>query len=190
MPVGRSSKNYSKANTSKKSSKKSDTKGWFEWKRDPNKGRLGKKKVYTKLFKTRQPGIEAANVRPPKLSFKEARDKARGGGGADKFTFEGKSYYTEQPSKFKKSLREKLTGHKTQKGYEDARDARIKAKRIAKMEKRKEEGKSYSAKNLAVLKGSEKKSTYITKNWKKSDNYKKQQERLKTSKKKSYSISS
>ena len=186
MPaIGKSkAKVYSKTNTAKK--KFSDTKGWFEWER---KGR-GRKKVYTKLFKTRQPGIEAANVRPPKLSFKEARDKARGGGGADKFTFEGKSYYTEQPSKFKKSLREKLTGHKTQKGYEDARDARIKAKRIAKMEKRKEEGKSYSSKNLAELKGSEKKSTYITKNWKKSDNYKKQQERLKTSKKKSYSISS
>ena len=167
MPVGRSSKNYSKANTSKKSSKKSDTKGWFEWKRDPNKGRLGKKKVYTKLFKTRQPGIEAANVRPPKLSFEETRDKARGGG-ADKFTYNDKSFYTKKPSEFKKSLREKLTGHKTQKDYEDARDARIKAKRIAKMEKRKEEGKSYSAKNLAELKGSEKKSTYIAKKKKKS----------------------
>ena len=165
MPaIGKSkAKVYSKTNTAKK--KFSDTKGWFEWER---KGR-GRKKVYTKLFKTRQPGVEAANVRPPKLSFKEARDKAKGGGGgADKFTFEGKSYYTEQPSKFKKSLREKLTGHKTQKGYEDARDARIKAKRIAKMEKRKEEGKSYSAKNLAELKGSEKKSTYITKKKKKS----------------------
>ena len=162
MPaIGKSkAKVYSKTNTAKK--KFSDTKGWFEWER---KGR-GRKKVYTKLFKTRQPGIEAANVRPPKLSFKETQTKARGGG-SDKFTFEGKSYYTEQPSKFKKSLREKLTGHKTQKGYEDAKDARIKAKRIAKMEKRKEEGKSYSSKNLAELKGSKKKSTYITKKKKK-----------------------
>ena len=47
-----------------------------------------------------------------------------------------------------------------------------KAKRIAWMEKRKAAGKSYSKKNLASLKGSEKKPTYITK------------------KKKSYSISS
>ena len=162
MPaIGKSkAKVYSKTNTAKK--KFSDTKGWFEWER---KGR-GRKKVYTKLFKTRQPGIEAANVRPPKLSFEETRDKARGGG-ADKFTYNDKSFYTKKPSEFKKSLREKLTGHKTQKGYEDARDARIKAKRIAKMEKRKEEGKSYSAKNLAELKGSKKKSTYITQKKKK-----------------------
>ena len=54
-------------------------------------------------------------------------------------------------------------GHETQAGYEEAKAKRIKAKRIAKMEKRKEEGKSYSAKNLAALKGSEPKSTYIAK---------------------------
>ena len=166
MPaIGKSkAKVYSKTNTAKK--KQSDTKGWFEWERDPGKGRLGKKKVYTKLFKTRQPGIEAASTRPSKLSFKETQTKARGGG-SDKFTFGGKSFYTKKPSEFKKSLREKLTGHKTQKGYEEARDARKKAKRIAKMEKRKEEGKSYSSKNLAELKGSKKKSTYITKKKKK-----------------------
>ena len=35
--------------------------------------------------------------------------------------------------------------------------------KMERMEKRKQEGKSYSAKNLASLKGSEKKSKYITK---------------------------
>ena len=104
--------------------------------------------------------------KPPMLGdsgFKSAYAKARGGG-ADKFTFKGKSYLTKKPSELKKkSLREKLTGYKTQSGYEEARTKRIKEKRIASMEKRKGEGKSYSAKNLAGLKGSEKKSKYITK---------------------------
>ena len=43
-------------------------------------------------------------------------------------------------------------GHSTQKGYEAAKEKRIKAKRIAWMEKRKAAGKSYSKKNLAGLK--------------------------------------
>ena len=151
-------KTYSKSNTGKK---QSDSKGWFKWERTGT--RHGKKKVYTKLFKTRQPGIEAANTRPAKLSFKETQDKARGGG-SDKFTFKGKSYLTKKPSEVeKKSLRERLTGYKTQKDYDEAKAKRIKDKRIAKIEKRKEEGKSYSAKNLAELKGSEPKKTWITK---------------------------
>jgi len=54
-------------------------------------------------------------------------------------------------------------GHETQEGYEKAQAEKSKAKRIAKMEKRKEEGKSYSVKNLAELKGSKPKSTYIAK---------------------------
>ena len=158
MPaLGKGGKVYAKANTTKKS--KSDSKGWFKWERE---GR-GRKKVYTKLFKTRQPGIEKANVRPQAKSFKEAFKAARGGG-SDKFTFKGKSYLTKKPSELKKkSLRERLTGYKTQAEYEAARTKRIKEKRIAKMEKRKGEGKGYSAKNLAALKGSEKKPTYITK---------------------------
>ena len=156
MPaLGKGGKTYAKTNTTKKS--KSDSKGWFKWERE---GR-GRKKVYTKLFKTRQPGIEEANVRPRELSFKEARDKARGGG-ADKFTFGSKSYLSKKPSELK-SLREKITGYKTQAGYEEAKTKRVKAKRIARMEKRKGEGKGYSAKKLAELKGSEKKPTYITK---------------------------
>ena len=157
-------KRYSKKNTKKSSfvdGKQSDSKGWFKWERTGT--RHGKKKVYTTLFKTRQPGIEAANTRPAKLSFKETQDKARGGG-SDKFTFKGKSYLTKKPSEVeKKSLRERLTGYKTQAGYDEAKAKRIKDKRIAKIEKRKEEGKSYSAKNLAELKGSEPKKTWITK---------------------------
>ena len=159
MPaLGKGGKVYAKANTTKKS--KSDSKGVFKWERE---GR-GRKKVYTKLFKTRQPGIEKANVRK---TFKETYDKARGGG-ADRFDFKGKSYLTKRPSELKKkSWREKLTGYKTQSEYEAAKTKRIKEKRIARMEKRKGEGKSYSAKNLAALKmekrGAPPKSKYITK---------------------------
>ena len=156
MPaLGKGSKVYAKANTTKKS--KSDSKGVFKWERE---GR-GRKKVYTKLFKTRQPGIEKANVRPREKSFKDAF-KAAQGGGADKFTFKGKSYLAHKPSE-KKSLRERLTGYKTQAEYEAARTKRKKETRVARMEKRKGEGKGYSAKNLAELKGSEKKPTYVTK---------------------------
>ena len=62
-------------------------------------------------------------------------------------------------------------GHETQKGYEEARDKRRKEKRIASIEKRKDAGKSYSAKILASLKGSTKsKPTWITR---KSDTKKK-----------------
>ena len=68
------------------------------------------------------------------------------------FVFKGKSYLTKKPSELKKkSLRERLTGYKTQSEYEAARTKRKKETRVARMEKRKGEGKSYSAKNLASL---------------------------------------
>ena len=50
-----------------------------------------------------------------------------------------------------KSLREKITGFKTQKAFEEARDKRRIEKRIANIKKRKNAGKSFSAKNLAEL---------------------------------------
>ena len=178
MPaIGKSKvKRYSKTNTVKKSSKQSDTKGWFEWKRD---GR-GRKKVYTTLFKTRQPGIEAANVRKRGLSFDDAFKKHKSAGDKE-FTWKGKKYHTgtkaeletgksekerfERAADAKKATPEKKGffskiatklrgGHETQEAYETAKVARKKAKRIANLEARKAAGKSYSKKNLAALKGS------------------------------------
>ena len=50
-----------------------------------------------------------------------------------------------------KSFRKKIGGYSTQAEYESARDKRRIEKRIAKMKERKNQGKSYSAKNLAEL---------------------------------------
>ena len=124
---------------------------------------IKRKKEYVSKFSDTQAKAKKSMTSNKAYSFKEAFAKARGGG-ADKFTFKGKSYLTKKPSELKKkSLRERLTGYKTQAEYEAAREKRIKEKRVARMEKRKDEGKSYSAKNLASLKGSEKKTKYITK---------------------------
>ena len=109
---------------------------------------------------------DEAKVKPGKArSFKEAFDAATKAG-KERFMLKGKSYLTtkgKRAERFpvttdkksaatpKKSLREKLTGFKTQKGFEDARDKRRIEKRIANIKKRKNEGKSFSAKNLAEL---------------------------------------
>ena len=50
-----------------------------------------------------------------------------------------------------KSFRKKTTGYSTQKEWEDAKAKRIIQKRITKMKERKNQGKNYSAKNLAEL---------------------------------------
>ena len=158
MPaIGKSkAKVYSKANTTKKD---------YKFVKDDRPGRTPKKKVYTGTASSTAK-IKKYTGKPPMLGdsgFKAAYAKARGGG-ADRFTFKGKSYLTKKPSELKKkSLRERLTGYKTQAEYEAAKEKRIKEKRVARMEKRKDEGKSYSSKNLASLKGSEKKTKYITK---------------------------
>ena len=146
MPaIGKSkAKVYSKANTTKKD---------YKFVKDDRPGRTPKKKVYTGTASSTAK-IKKYTGKPPMLGdsgFKAAYAKARGGG-ADRFTFNGKSYLTKKPSELKKkSWRERLTGHKTQAGWEAAREKRIKEKRIAKIKKRKDEGKSYSAKNLAKL---------------------------------------
>ena len=146
MPaIGKSkAKVYSKANTTKKD---------YKFVKDDRPGRTPKKKVYTGTASSTAK-IKKYTGKPPMLGdsgFKAAYAKARGGG-ADRFTFKGKSYLTKKPSELKKkSWRERLTGHKTQAGWEGAREKRIKEKRIAKIKKRKDEGKSYSAKNLAKL---------------------------------------
>ena len=156
MPaIGKSkAKVYSKKNTAKKAFTGHGTR--------TGPGTVKSKKKYADKFSDTK--IKKYTGKPPMLGdsgFKAAYAKARGGG-ADRFTFKGKSYLAHKPSE-KKSWREKLTGYKTQKGYEEARTKRKKETRIARMEKRKGEGKSYSAKNLAALKGSEKKSTDIAK---------------------------
>ena len=115
-----------------------------------------------------------------KSAFADARKEGKG-----KFTWQGKSYHTKTKSElemakakpdairntspakkgniFSRMATKLRGGHSTQKGYEEARAKRRKEKRIAAMEKRKEEGKSYSASKLASLKGSEKKSTGVAK---------------------------
>ena len=67
----------------------------------------------------------------------------------EKFIRKGKSNV--EAAKSKKSLREKLTGHKTQKGYEDAKANRKIQKRIDSIKKRKNQGKTFSASNLKEL---------------------------------------
>ena len=125
------------------------------------------KKMYAaeSMFKSAKAKDEA-KVKPGKArSFKEAFDAATKAG-KDSFRVEGKSYLTtkgKRKDRFpvttdkksaatpKKSLREKLTGFKSQKGFEDARDKRRIEKRIANIKKRKNAGKSFSAKNLSEL---------------------------------------
>jgi hypothetical protein len=109
-------------------------------------------------------------------TFKQARKS-----GKDSFRWKGKQYHTKTKSelegaigakekeRFERAGKAKTStskkgnifsrlatklrgGHSTQKGYEAAKEKRIKAKRIAWMEKRKAAGKSYSKKNLAGLK--------------------------------------
>ena len=125
-------------------------------------------KTYAKesMFAKAADNRDKAKTTPGKArSFKEAFDAATKAG-KDRFMLKGKSYLTtkgKRADRFpvttdkksaatpKKSLREKLTGFKTQKGFEDARDKRRIEKRIANIKKRKNAGKSFSAKNLAEL---------------------------------------
>ena len=155
MPaIGKSkAKVYSKKNTAKKAFTGHGTR--------TGPGTVKGKKKYASKFSDAQAKAKKAMTSDKAYSFKETYAKARGGG-ADRFTFKGKSYLAHKPSE-KKSLRERLTGYKTQSEYEAARTKRKKETRVARMEKREGEGKSYSAKNLAELKGSKKKTKYITK---------------------------
>ena len=81
---------------------------------------------------------------------KEELEKATGTKERERFERAAKSKDVTK----KRTLRERLTGFATQAGYGEDKAARIKAKRIAKMEERKAAGKSYSKKNLAALKAS------------------------------------
>ena len=111
-----------------------------------------------------------AKARPFGDAFKAARAAKK-----DKFLWHGKSYHTKTKSELEGAIgaKEKERFARAGKAKEAApakkgffaklkslgspvkgREERVKAKRIASMEKRKEEGKSYSKKNLAELKGS------------------------------------
>ena len=176
MPaIGKSkAKVYSKTNTAKKD---------YKYVKDDRPGRTPKKKVYTgsKLSDTKAKAKKAmttdkAYALPFGETFKQAR-KA----GKDTFRWRSKQYHTKTKSELEGAIgaKEKERFARAGKSKEAAKKkglwAKIKsfggstkggdtkAKRIAWMEKRKEEGKSYSKKNLAELKGSEKKSKYITK---------------------------
>ena len=125
-------------------------------------------KTYAKesMFAKAADNRDKAKTTPGKARpFKEAFDSATKAG-KEKFLHKGKSYLTtkgKRTERFpvttdkksaatpKKSLREKITGFKTQKGFEDAKDKRRIEKRIANIKKRKNAGKSFSAKNLAEL---------------------------------------
>ena len=103
MPaIGKSkAKVYSKANTTKKD---------YKFVKDDRPGRTPKKKVYTGTASSTAK-IKKYTGKPPMLGdsgFKAAYAKARGGG-ADRFTFKGKSYLTKKPSELKKKKLERKT---------------------------------------------------------------------------------
>ena len=190
--IGRSkAKTYSKENTTKK--KASTGVG----SRGPmTEKRKREKKKYAEMNKSELARAKAkmtSNKAYSAPTFKSAFADARKGG-KNKFTWQGKSYHTKTKSElegakekerfaragsaktstskkgnvFTRFATKLRGGHETQKGYEEARDKRRKEKRIAAIEKRKDSGKSYSAKNLASLKGDTgAKKTWITKKDKK-----------------------
>ena len=139
-------------------------KGMAESKMKSTIAKAEKKYAKESMFKKAADARDKAKTTPGKArSFKDAFDAATKEG-KSRFMVGGKSYLTTKgkrekrfdPTKTKaaepkKSWREKVTGFKTQKEWEDARDKRRIEKRISKMKERKNQGKNYSAKNLAEL---------------------------------------
>ena len=188
-------KDYAKSNQAKKSNTLRDEKGTFKW--EGVRGRR-KKKYLTNFSDTQRLKAKKAMTSDKAYTwkfgdaFKNARKE-----GKKTFRWNNKQYHTKTKAELEKAIgakeKERFAragaaktstskkanifskiatklrgGYSTQKGYEEARAGRSKAKRIAKMEKRKEAGKSYSAKNLAELKGDTgAKKTLITKKDKK-----------------------
>ena len=131
----------------KKKEKKvlSDSKGTFKWERTGT--RHGKKKKYLTNFsdiKARAKEKMTSNKAYSASTFKEAFDQATKGDKL-KFTYKNKEYLT---TKGKRADRFDPT--KT-KAAVVGKDQRQLVKRVKWMEKRKKEGKGYSAKNLAEL---------------------------------------
>ena len=126
---------------------RSDKKGTFKFERDPNKGRLGKKKVYLTNFsdvKAKAKKTMTSNKAYSASTFKEAFDQATGAN-KSKFTYKNKEYLT---TKGKRETR--FGSSKDIKKVANLEERRMK-KRVMDMRKRKEAGKNYSAKNLAEL---------------------------------------
>ena len=134
-----------------------------------------KKYAKESMFKKSADARDKAKTTPGKArSFKDAFDSATKEG-KSRFMLGGKSYLTTKgkrekrfdPTKTKaaepkkgivgklnekiRSFRKKTTGFSTQAEYESAADKRRIQKRITKMKERKNQGKNYSAKNLAEL---------------------------------------
>jgi len=143
---------YKKNKKTKKSKDKksnlvrSDEKGTFKFERDRTKGRVGKKKVYLTNFsdvKARAKKTMTSNKAYSASTFKEAFDQATGAN-KSKFTYKNKEYLTT------KGKREDRFDPTKTKAVANLEQRRMK-KRVMNMRKRKEAGKSYSAKNLAEL---------------------------------------
>ena len=146
-------KDYAKSNKSKKSNVLRDDKGTFKWERTGT--RHGKKKKYLTNFsdiKARAKKSTTSN-KAYALPFKQAFDHATK---TDKsrFTWHGKDYLT---TKVKREKRFDPT--KTKAAATD--DQKKLKKRVDWMKKRKESGKSYSAKNLAKISSQLKKANVI-----------------------------
>ncbi len=143
-------KTYANKNKNKKSTKKSnlvksDKTGTFKYERTGT--RHGKKKKYLTNFsdiKARAKEKMTSNKAYSASTFKEAFDQATRGDKL-KFTYKNKEYLT---TKGKRADRFDPT--KT-KAAVVGKDQRQLVKRVKWMEKRKKEGKGYSAKNLAEL---------------------------------------
>ena len=147
----------SKPKAKKSNLVKSDDKGTFKWERDPNKGRVGKKKVYLTNFsdvKAKAKKTMTSNKAYSAPDFKSAFNQATKGG-KSRFTWNNKEYLT---TKGKRETR--FGSSKDIKKVPDLEERRMK-KRVEWMKKRKEEGKGYSAKNLAELTAKLKKSNVI-----------------------------
>ena len=184
-------KNYAKSNQAKKSNTLRDEKGTFKW--EGVRGR--RKKKYLTSFSDTQAKAKKATTSDKAYTwkfgdaFKNARKE-----GKKTFRWNNKQYHTKTKAELEKAIgaKEKERFARAGKSKETTkkkgffaklkslgspvkgREERVKAKRIAWMEKRKEAGKSYSAKNLASLKGDtgakktlitkkDKKGSYITK---------------------------
>ena len=175
-PMGKGRIDINKKSKAKSKAKKvlRDEKGTFEWERTGT--RHGKKKKYLTNFsdvKAKAKKDMTSNKAYP-LPFPETFRQAKAKG--DKtFRWKNKSFSTQTKSELeagakekekftrvakskeaakstkKKSLREKLTGYKTQTAWEDAKSKRKVQKRIDSMKKRKNQGKTFSASNLADL---------------------------------------
>jgi hypothetical protein len=99
--------NKQKDNTKKKKNKKKIPSGIIDQTMAPKSNRPGKKKKkYTGTFKTRQPGIEAANIRPRELSFGATFKKHKAAGDKE-FTWKGKKFHTKTKEELETGKSEK-----------------------------------------------------------------------------------